>query len=379
LDILDLPLLTTLYAGTNVLPNGVEGVMADIGGKQKPRLYGTAQNITPYFVNTALRIYQVSDRPSLVTACYDRGSPLTFGANFPDVASLSAATLANGSYNVCSTASGTYIRLQGLPAGTVTVDANTGDSRTASLIQQVVLDAGFTMADINAADVAALNALCPAPVGVWVDGTRTGLDVINELAGSIGAYVCFDNSNTLRMARLEAPSGPSVLTILPAHVVELPQLLSTADGDKGLPPWQITLAWGKVYTTQTDLAGDVPADHKAIVEKQYRLITVQDPAIKVAYPIAPTMGDSESPIQTALVNLADAQAEATRRLTLYKVGRHMWQVKVRLERWQRALLDLGRVLTFVYPRYDLQNGKQFCIAGIEADADTGDTTLRLWG
>jgi hypothetical protein len=379
LDLLDLPLLTSLYAGSNVLPNGVEGVMTDIGGKPKPRVYGSVLNVTPYAVNTALRIYQVSDRLCAVSACYDRGVSLAFGGNFADVASLSAATLAPGSYGLCSTASGTYVRLQGAPAGTVTVDASTAETRTASLIQQVVLDAGFSLADVHLGDVAALNALCPASVGVWVDGTRTGLDVINELAGSIGAFVCFDNSNTLRMARLDAPTEPSVLTIRPARVVAPPKLISTADGDRGLPPWQITLAWGRVYTTQTDLAGSVAADHRALVEKPYRIVTLQAPSVRVAHPLAPTLGSQDSPIQTALTNLADAQAEAARRLALYSVGRRMWQVKLRLEPAQQAVIDLGLVVTLVYPRFGMQQGLPFRVAGIESDADSGETTLRLWG
>ncbi|WP_374357439.1 hypothetical protein [Chitinimonas sp.] len=378
LDALDQPLLTTIYAGNNVLPGGVEGVATDMGGKQKPRIYGTVLNLSPYLVNTAIAVYQLSDRLCSVSAVYDRGVALTLGATYPDVATMLSASPAPSTYNVCATATGTYIRLGSAPAGTVTADASTAETRTASLIQQIALDAGFTLADLATADVAALNAANPAPVGAWVEGTRTALDVINELASSIGAYVSFDNSNKLRMARLEAPAGQPVLTVQPARVVSL-SLISTADGDKGIPPWQVVLGWGKCYSVQSDLTGNVPAGRKAQVCNAYRTVTAQDAAVRAVRKLAPTMGTTDSPIQTALAQQADAQAEANRRLALYKVGRRMFTVKVRLEPAQLPLIDLGVCINLVYPRYGLQAGKLLRVVGIEANAEIGQITMRLWG
>jgi hypothetical protein len=60
---LNIPLQTTLFAGDNVLPDGLEGV-EDLKGKPKPVLYGRARNIMPVCVNTTKQIYQVSDAKS---------------------------------------------------------------------------------------------------------------------------------------------------------------------------------------------------------------------------------------------------------------------------------------------------------------------------
>lgn len=55
----EVPLQTTKYAGTNTLPNGLEGV-TDLKGKPKPLLFGKVRNISPPLVNSAKLIYQLS-------------------------------------------------------------------------------------------------------------------------------------------------------------------------------------------------------------------------------------------------------------------------------------------------------------------------------
>jgi len=81
---LDVPLQPTLYAGDNVLPDGLEGVAEDLLGKPKPRCFGVVRNVSPPCVNTAKLIYQVNDGPVAgIDAVYDRGIALVntiFGA-----------------------------------------------------------------------------------------------------------------------------------------------------------------------------------------------------------------------------------------------------------------------------------------------------------
>ena len=54
------PLQQVRYTGTNSLPNGLEGVAADLKGKPKPMVFGKVFNIAPPQVNTDRRIYQVT-------------------------------------------------------------------------------------------------------------------------------------------------------------------------------------------------------------------------------------------------------------------------------------------------------------------------------
>jgi len=49
------PLQQVRYAGTNSLPNGLEGVAGDLKGKPKPLVFGKVFNVAPPQVNTAWR------------------------------------------------------------------------------------------------------------------------------------------------------------------------------------------------------------------------------------------------------------------------------------------------------------------------------------
>lgn len=57
----DRPLQPTKYAGTNVLPNGLEGTANDLKGKPKPIRWGALFNFEPDLVNTSRDIYQLHD------------------------------------------------------------------------------------------------------------------------------------------------------------------------------------------------------------------------------------------------------------------------------------------------------------------------------
>lgn len=58
--LMDRPVLTTRYAGTNVLPAGREGTATDIKGNIKPMPLGKVLNVTPPCVNTSRPLYQLS-------------------------------------------------------------------------------------------------------------------------------------------------------------------------------------------------------------------------------------------------------------------------------------------------------------------------------
>lgn len=57
---LDVPLQSVKFAGTNSLPDGLEGVAGDLKGKPKPLLWGYVNDVAPPQVNTSRLIYQLS-------------------------------------------------------------------------------------------------------------------------------------------------------------------------------------------------------------------------------------------------------------------------------------------------------------------------------
>jgi hypothetical protein len=96
---LALPLQTNKYLGNNVLPNGLEGVAADLLGKEKPLVFGSVTNISPPCVNTDKLIYQVSDGAiASVSDVYDKGVSLLLGINFPTTAASASGTYLVGAF-----------------------------------------------------------------------------------------------------------------------------------------------------------------------------------------------------------------------------------------------------------------------------------------
>lgn len=74
---LEEPLQATKYAGSNVLPTGLEGVAGDIQGTPKPLCFGRVRNVTPVCVNTARLIYQGHDGAlAAIAGVYDTGVSL---------------------------------------------------------------------------------------------------------------------------------------------------------------------------------------------------------------------------------------------------------------------------------------------------------------
>lgn len=75
--LLDVFIQPNRYDGGNVLPDGLEGLPGDLGGKPKPLVFGRVININPPIVNTKKLIYQVSDGPiESLDAVYDKGVSL---------------------------------------------------------------------------------------------------------------------------------------------------------------------------------------------------------------------------------------------------------------------------------------------------------------
>jgi hypothetical protein len=350
------------YGGTNVLPNGIDGTANDLAGQYKPRVYGSPLNIAPKCVNTSLLIYQASDQANCsITAVYDNGVALTQDADYPDLATLQSTQPASGHYRRFQG----YFRLGVAPISQVTCDATTtGMTSAASIMQQIALDAGFTSADISAADVTALNALTSAPCGVWADGQVTSQSLMDAIAVSVGAYYSFDRFGVLRMGRVTAPTGS------PAATFDDVVLEQVNVKEAGIPVYQVTINYAKNYTVQNQPAGSVTVDRRAWLSQDSRSQIAKSATVQAAWPSATTQS-----FDTVLINVADALAEANRRLALFS-RRMLLTVDIDLS--QLGTLDLGSVVAFTYPRYGLPS-KLMVVVGVDAGADTHLATLTLWG
>lgn len=384
---LDKPLLTATYAGTNVLPGGVEGV-DDIKGRVKPRTYGVVKEIAPPCVNTARLIYQVSDGAiASLDAVYDNAIALTAGATYADQADMEANAPAAGQFRAWL--GGGMFRLGATPVGQITADVTQGataaDRTAAQITKAIALAAGISSGDILAADVTALDTANAAPVGLWVSDAKTARQAAEEIAASVGAWFGFDRLGRFRMARLDAPSGSPVVTfkrLTPTVIAEADtvDLLSFAlvtgnDSDRGVPTYRVTLEYGRCYTPQPGaLDGAITPERRAFLSLEYRSAKAEDTSILTTYLLA-----VEITIRTQLAVAADADTEAARQLSMRKVKRKRITISARVDATLAALIDLGVVVRVILPRWGLSGGKLFRVIGMTNRLGAGVVDLELWG
>lgn len=373
------PLQQTRYAGGNVLPAGLEGNDNDLKGKPKPLVYGKVFNIQPPCVNTSRLIYQLHTGGQVVSvdAVYDRGVQMTAGAAYSSQADMEANTPTAGQYRVWNDATlGTFIRLGTNPTGTITADVTQGASRTVGqLFLAILARAGIATSDILTADVTALDAAVNYEVGVFagVDREYTALELLDELCASVGAWYGTDAIGRFRIGRIEVPVGTSLGTLTTQEIVRIERVASR-DAGVGVPAWKVKLGYQKVYTVQGDLEATVSAARKALVAEEYRREESFDENVKLANSLSP-----ELEFATVLTTKANAAAEASRRLAIYKERRDVYNVTVRVTSSLASVLDLGNIITLQINRFGMSAGKKFLIIGVRTNMQGYQFELTLWG
>lgn len=371
------------YPGDNVLPNGINGG-PELKGKRIARVYGIVLNISPDCVNTDLQIFRVNDGPvQAISAVYDKGDPYPFDGDYATNALLQAASITAGRYATCL-AEGLF-RINSAIAGQITADVTQGATaanRTAAQINSAIaILAGVPPSEISSADVAALDVLQPAEVGIYITDETKAREAINSVAESIGAFAVFDALGILRMGRLSEPEGTPVLTLTNSQALSL-KLLSQLDGD--IPISSMKLNHTKNWTPQDpgSLAGLVASDLARVefLKNEWRSAFDEAPAVKIQYLLAPPFEANSLIHDPTNLDTGPAKAEATRLLLLYKQRRDLFQVTVHLN----ALLTAGvpslmSLVQLQTPRYGLAAGRLFWVLGVALELRQSQVVLTLWG
>lgn len=370
------PFLTTKYAGTNVLPNGLEGTSNDIKDKVKPRVYGKVFNVTPAFINTSKLTFQVSDIPvSAISAVYDKGLALTPGADFATSTLLQAASPSAGTFITCL-AEGMF-RLGSSPAGIITADVTQGaavsDRTVAQIVKLIAIGAGLSSSEINAADITAMDVANSSVVGIYISDESSSQDLIDQLLNSVGGYCGFDSTGFLRVGVLTTPSGTPVVSLYEYDIHE--GIERRQPKDNGIPIYRVSLNHTKIYTVQpNDIAGAVTTPTRAYLAKEYRTAKSEDLTIKLQWLLSTDYSQD-----TLLTVESDAVAEAARQLALYKVRRDIFEVPVQSEIFTENNLKFMDVINLEIPRFGMDNGKLFMLVGYRYELASNKVYLQLWG
>lgn len=393
------PVCPSKYAGTNGGPLGVEGLPADIKGQRKPRCWGKLRNIAPTRV-AKMPIFQANDGaladwPGFYAngAAWERELP-----DYGSVAEMIATAPASGKYRACLV--GGYARAGSEPVGTVTADvvegASAADRTAAQIIKRLVLASGVaTLATISAADIALVDALQPAELGIYVNDDTSYASALDRVAETIGGWRGFDRFDMFRLARLDAPAGVPVATFRmfqrgdAARIDEL-QLLGLEPRPAAVPAWASRLAFDPNPNVIAEPAASVTDPERlGWLRNAWRWASYEQAGVKLQHPGAAELvfgdgyeqdatGPRVAGPATLFLDRGAAEAENIRRLALFG-RRQRFKATVALDEDTATAVELGRVVSIVYPRWGLGGGKLFRVTGMEYNALRGVAYLELWG
>lgn len=375
------PLLTARYAGTSTSTGlGVEGG-ADLKDQIKPYIFGTAINAPLIVANGADSIYQACANGFHSAQVYDGGVPLNFAGDYPTLAALRAAalgTIATQAFGTCKALG--LIKTDDRPQFGLTADIVEGavaaQRSAAQVVRRVLTLAGIPDAMLHLPSFAALDALNPAEVGVYLTGEDDIASVVGQVLDSVGAALIPDDNGILHCIAFRPPSGPpaAIYTLRDLKGEGTLRLVSgvSEEGD-GVPAYSVALDWGRVWQVMAE--GDldrsgITVERRAFLTSATRTASAKNDAVRIAHPLA-----AEIKAATLLVHRADAEAEAARRLAMHSVRRDRLSITVPRAR----AVPRGAVVMLQIPRFGFQTGKLFRVIGRTNDHTKREVTLELWG
>lgn len=382
---LDLPLLSTRFAGTTVASAATAEGNADLKGKIKPRAYGTVRNVPLQPANIYDRIYLASLPGGTAInsiAVFDGAKALTPATvpNYATIAALRAATtgiagsgadIEAGEYATCLAAG--VIRVAGFPefdfTADVTVGATAADRTAAQVVLDILTDFGMSGVDWVAGTFTILDGLNDAEVGIYIDDERTALEAVCEILDSINGWLRPNRDATLMVGQFGEPeANPALVFNLESDVIGD----SLIRGESEEPVWQIVLEYARNYNVSTVFAGAATDDRRTFSGNEFRTVIAEDASVKTQFADARTLT-----VRTLLVSEADAQAEADRQLDLLKVLRDRYTVSLPLDLAWYA--EPGMSIKLVSERMGWGSGKSFVIMSRADEFKKKLVTLEIWG
>ncbi len=373
----DVPAQTSIYAGTGDLEGN-----DDLNGKPRPLCFGWCLNVTPALVGPSELLFQVHDGPvQAISAVYDRGAPIDFDQDYGSLAALRAATIPAGRYATCVECGffrvGFILELGGVTAD-VQGDATDGDfAETTVAVIRALISRSTDLAipaDLYLPSLTELDRLQPAPIGIYIghDEALTVADVIGRLVSAIDGYAGFRRDGKFYVGRVDLPQGPPVTRFDRTVFDPNPEKQKLPDG-VWPPPAKWKIGYQRNHTVTTDPAGSVSDVRRSFLAAEYRYAVAEAPAVRVDHPF----GKEPDAVPGFFRDKADAQAEAARRLALWRrsLGFYSFGVSDR----DAALINVGEQIYVRHRRGDLIGGRYMMIVELNFKAGSQAATIKAFG
>lgn len=299
----------------------------------KPLCFGEVHNITPVLSDSATLTYMVHDGPiEAIIEVRDNGIPVSFGAN-----------LANGTFALSASPVGTITAsVQGAkPAGAYL-------STVGPLVKHIAATYGTTplaAGDLDVAQIDSFTASHPQVVGAFVTGRTNMINVLQDLAASVGAQVVMTPEGKLQIKKVALPAAGT-----PANVTASDMLAGTL-GVSSVPPVvaSVRLQYCRNFTVQTGLQTGLPPAHAELYGQEWLVVQALDQAAADLR----NLSTSPEEVPTLLQVRSQAEAEAGRRLTLWGVRRKV----MKFDAFGASVTyPLGGAVTLTHSRFGLSGG-----------------------
>lgn len=271
-----------------------------------PLTFGECHNITPLLLDKATLKYQWhAGAAERLIEVRDNGAPVT-----------ATADLTTGTFTLAANPAGAITAsVQGAkPGGTYT-------NTIANLVSYIVQNYGttpFTGTDIDSANFTAFNAANAQAVGSFLSDRTNVIQVCQDLAASVGAQVGVNALGQLQLLQIALPyTGTTATTVTDQNMLE--QTLRVSDRPAVVA--SVKLGYCRNWTVQTGLLTGIPSDHKDLFAQEYLTKTVGDSATAVTYKLT----QEPTEVDTLLLVGTEASTETTRRLTLWKTPRTVYE------------------------------------------------------
>jgi len=363
---------------------GLDG-NTDIAGKRRPRGFGQVFNGTPTLVMPEFLLYQFNDGPvSSVNSVRDGGITLAFFADYATPEALIGATgvIEPGQYGTCIAAG--YFMLGGTAFSQVTVDFQTAELTTATIIQAIATSSGgLAPAAIDTTAFAELEVEQPAVVQYYLDesSSTTCADAFTALMGGVGGWWGMTALGLLTVQIFRAPDGSTPAgryDTSGGKMLDIDRVALPDDIDP--PPHRQRMKYSRNWTVQsgTDIFGEVIEGDPAFADRLQKdsLVATTDDAAGAAvlanYPAAP----DPDPIEGYFAELEDAQAEVDRIFALYSSGFQLYRFRLKEAMFLHAI---GDIINVTDSRLGLSSGKDLRVVAITEDTSDMTTEIQAFG
>ena len=245
-------------------------------------------------------------------------------------------------------------------------------NRIAQLVQLLATQYGkestrMASSDMDTANLTLFDAANQQPVGLAILDRTNVLAAAAQLASSRGAQVIPSMLGKLRLIQYSIPA---------AATLAIPRSMQVQDSlvpvTRTTPAAAVQIRYCRNYTVQSNLQTSLPAEHKQMFATEWQTYTAIDTAVQVTY----SQYTDPVPIDTCLLTLADAKAEAERRLAIVKVPRTTYRVELTPG---GMLVELGEARNLFSDRFGLDAGKPGLVTSLTTNfgtyAVTADVTI----